>query len=316
MCILKALHFRLVPSGYFCLIFCVTCAQLKYPFSQLMKKIYFLGLLLISCTAWLKAQDSTETIAPDRPGFGDAVSIVPLKNLQVETGFWYEADKATPLTVRGIGLNSTLLRYGLGDKVELRFDYNLWQNRTTSSQVPAVPEVVETGFFPLRLGMKALLVENKSWIPTVTFIGMLGFPRVATDAFQPSYLSPDLQLSFANPVNDWLTICYNLGASWDGDNPNPENYYALSTEFSFSDKIGAYLQGHGSFQRTSLGGGKVSTTQQTFAEAGLMFYPKANIQVDLSGGIRVSEYDEEWIFYGAERNYYFLTAGLSWRFPR
>lgn len=281
-----------------------------------MKKIYFLGLLLISSIAWLKAQDSTETIAPDRPGFGDAVSIVPLKNLQVETGFWYEADKATPLTVRGIGLNSTLLRYGLGDKVELRFDYNLWQNRTTSSQVPAVPEVVETGFFPLRLGMKALLVENKSWIPTVTFIGMLGFPRVATDAFQPSYLSPDLQLSFANPVNDWLTICYNLGASWDGDNPNPENYYALSTEFSFSDKIGGYLQGHGSFQRTSLGGGKVSTTQQTFAEAGLMFYPKANIQIDLSGGVRVSEYDEEWIFFGPERSYYFVTAGLSWRFPR
>lgn len=280
-----------------------------------MKKNYLLFLLLCSLSS-LYAQDSTETIAPDRPGFGDAVSIVPLKNLQVETGFWYEADKATPLTVRGIGLNSTLLRYGLGDKVELRFDYNLWQNRTTSSQVPAVPEVVETGFFPLRLGMKALLVENKSWIPTVTFIGMLGFPRVATDAFQPSYLSPDLQLSFANPVNDWLTICYNLGASWDGDNPNPENYYALSTEFSFSNKIGGYLQGHGSFQRTSLGGGKVSTTQQTFAEAGLMFYPKANIQIDLSGGVRVSEYDEEWMFFGSERSYYFVTAGLSWRFPR
>jgi hypothetical protein len=281
-----------------------------------MKKIYLLGLLLISSTAWLKAQDSTETIAPDRPGFGDAVSIVPIKNLQVETGFWYEKDKATPLTAQGIGLNSTLLRYGLGDRVELRFDYNLWQNRTSSSARPNDPEQVETGFFPLRLGMKALLVENKSWIPTVTFIGMLGLPRIATDVFQPAYLSPDLQLSFANPINDWLTICYNLGASWDGDNPNPENYYALSTEFSFSDKIGAYLQGHGAFQRTSLGGGSISTTHQTFAEAGVMYYPKPNIQVDLSGGIRASEYNGEWSYFGAERSYYFLTAGLSWRFPR
>jgi hypothetical protein len=33
----------------------------------------------------LKAQEAIETIAPDRPGYGDAVSIVPLKNLQVET---------------------------------------------------------------------------------------------------------------------------------------------------------------------------------------------------------------------------------------
>jgi len=47
-----------------------------------------------------------------------------------------------------------------------------------------------------------------------------------------------------------------------------------------------------------------------------MYYPKANIQVDLSGGIRASEYDRAWIFYGADRSYYFLTAGLSWRFPR
>lgn len=281
-----------------------------------MKNYYLLGLLLICSTAWLKAQDTLETIAPDRPGFGDAVSIVPFKNLQVETGFWYEEDKTTTVTTRGIGLNSTLLRYGISEKVELRFDYNLWQNRVTTSAEPSTSEVVETGFFPLRLGMKARLIENKSWIPTVTFIGMLGFPRVATDAFQPAYLSPDLQLSFANPVNDWLTICYNLGASWDGDNPNPENYYALSTEFSFSNKMGAYLQGHGSFQRTSEGGGKVSTTHQTFAEAGVMYYPRANIQVDLSGGIRASEYDKEWTSFGAERKYYFLTAGLSWRFPR
>lgn len=281
-----------------------------------MKKICLLGFLLLCSTAWLKAQDSTETIAPDRPGFGDAVSIVPLKNLQVETGFWYEEDKAAPLTTRGIGLNSTLFRYGLGEKVELRFDYNLWQNRISSTRRPEEAEVVETGFFPLRLGMKALLIENKAWIPTVTFIGMLGFPGIATDAFQPAYLSPDLQLSFANPVNGWLTICYNLGTSWDGDNPNPETYYALSTEFSFSPKIGAYLQGHGSSQKTSLPAAEDAHTHQIFAEAGLMYYPRANIQIDLSGGIRVSEYDGDWSSYNANRNYSFATVGLSWRFPR
>lgn len=281
-----------------------------------MRKNYLFGLLLLCNTLVIYAQDSTETIAPDRPGFGDAVSIVPLKALQVETGFWYEEDKVLPTTTRGIGLNSTLLRYGLGEKVELRFDYNLWQNRVSSTRRPGESEVVETGFFPLRLGMKALLIENKSWIPTVTFIGMLGLPGSATGAFQPAYLSPDLQLSFANPVNDWLTICYNLGASWDGDNPNPETYYALSTEFSFSSKIGAYLQGHGSSQKNSSPGAGASSTHQIFTEAGLMYYPKVNIQIDLSGGIKVSEYDGDWTSYNANRSYYFATAGLSWRFPR
>lgn len=281
-----------------------------------MKQYYLLGLLLFCSIAWLKAQDSTETIAPDRPGFGDAVSIVPLKNLQVETGFWYEEDQTTTVTTRGIGLNSTLLRYGLGEKVELRFDYNLWQNRTSSRAEPNDAEQVETGFFPIRFGMKANLIENKAWIPAVTFIGMLGLPQIATDVFQPAYLSPDLQLSFANPINNWLTVCYNLGTSWDGDNPNPETYYALSTEFSFSPKIGAYLQGHGSSQRGRSPGTGFSNTHQIFTEAGLMYYPKANIQIDLSGGIRVSEYDGDWSSYNTNRKYSFATLGLSWRFPR
>lgn len=281
-----------------------------------MKKYYLLGLLLLSGVAWLKAQDTTSIIASDRPMFGEAVSIVPHKNLQVETGFWYSEDNTLVTTTRGLGLNSTLLRYGIGENSELRFDYSLWQDRVRPSEAPTSSEEVQTGFLPIRFGMKARLIENKSWVPAVTFVGMMGFSQTATDAFQPQYLMPDLQLSFANPVNNWLSICYNLGVRWDGNNPSPNNYYALATKFNFSPKIGAYLQGHGSFQRTSLPAGAASYTQRTFAEAGLMFNPKPNIQIDLSGGIRVSEYDEEWIFYNAERNYSFATVGLSWRFPR
>jgi hypothetical protein len=281
-----------------------------------MKKYYLLGLLLLSSVTWLKAQDTTSIIASDRPMFGEAVSIVPHKSLQVETGFWYSEDNTPVTTTRGLGLNSTLLRYGIGKNAELRFDYNLWQDRVRPTESPSSPEEVQTGFLPIRFGIKTRLIENKSWVPTVTFVGMLGFAQTATDAFQPQYLMPDLQLSFANPINNWLSICYNLGVRWDGNNPSPNNYYALATKFNFSSKIGAYLQGHGSFQRTSLPAGAVSYTQRTFAEAGLMFNPKPNIQIDLSGSIRVSEYDEEWIFYNAERNYSFVTVGLSWRFPR
>jgi hypothetical protein len=281
-----------------------------------MEKNYFLGLLLLCSTAWLQAQDSTETIAPDRPGFGDAVSIVPHKSLQFETGFWYETENRDKLTTQGIGLSSTLIRYGLSEKAELRFDYNLWQSRAGRRGNLDDPDLVQTGFFPIRLGAKALLIENKGWIPTVTFIGMLGLPTVATDAFQPAYMSPDLQLSFANPVNDWLTICYNLGSSWDGDNPSPETYYALSTEFSFSSQIGAYLQAHGASQKTSLSDNEVSNTHEIFAEAGLMYYPIPNIQIDVSGGLRVSNYDGEWVYHNRTQNYSFVTAGISWRLPR
>lgn len=274
--------------------------------------LYFFVFILFQ-TSLLKGQEVIETIAPDRPGYGDAVSIVPLKNLQVETGFWFEQDKASPLTTSGLGLNSTLFRYGVGKNIELRLDYNLWQSRIKSSR-PRTPEVSETGLFPFRVGMKGALTENSGWVPSITFIGMLGLPWSATNNFRPGYLSPDLQLSFANQVTDWLSICYNLGSSWDGDNPNPQNYYALSTEFSLSEKLGAYVQGRGSFQ-TTREAGKVSTEHLLYTEAGVVFYPKPNIQIDLSSGFKVAEYATEWISIN-DHSYFFVSTGLSWRFPR
>lgn len=281
-----------------------------------MKNLYLLALLFLSSVAWLNAQDTTSTISSDRPMFGEAVSTVPHKNLQVETGFRYQRDNNKYSTTQGLGLNSTLLRYGVGEKAELRFDYSLWQNRFRYKESPASSEIVQTGFLPIRFGVKANLIENHSWVPAVSFVGMLGLAQIASDDFQPEYLSPDLQLSFANAIGNILTLRYNLGARWDGDNPSPGTYYALATEFRFSGKFSAYVQGHGSSQRISLPAGASSQAHQIFTEAGLMFYPKNNIQVDLSGGIRVSEYNGEWISYNAERNYSFASVGLSWRFPR
>lgn len=280
-----------------------------------MKKYYLLGLLLLSSIAWLKAQDSTSIISSDRP-LGEMASIVTHKSLQLETGFGYEKTNTKFSTTQGLGLNSTLLRYGIGEKVELRFDFSVWQNRSRYRESSVSSEIVETGLRPIRFGMKANLIENKGALPAVSFVGMLGFPQVATDVFQPQYISPDLQLAFSNAVGKWLSLCYNLGVRWDGNNPSPTNYYALATKFHFSSKFGAFLQGRGTFQRTSLPAGAVAYTHNTFARAGLMFVPKPNIQIDLSGGVRVSEYDQEWTYYNSERNNSFAAVGLSWRFPR
>lgn len=277
-----------------------------------MRLFLIIAFLLIN-TLFLFAQDTIETIAPDRPGYGDAVSIVPFKQLQIETGFWFEQDKGNSLVNTGLGLNSTLFRYGLAQKIELRLDYNIWKNRTVFRE-QNIPDFKETGLFPLRVGMKAALTENSGWIPSITFIGMLGLPWSATNNYRPGYLTPDLQLSFAHVVNDWLSICYNLGSSWDGHNPNPQNYYALSTEFSFSEKIGAYLQGRDSFRSLS-DRGKVTTDHLFFTEAGLVYFPKANVQIDLSSGVKVAEYASGWKS-AKEHSYFFISTGLSWRFPR
>ena len=82
--------------------------------------IIFLAFLLFQP---LYGQDTLGLIAPDRPGFGDAVFITPTKHLMIETGFWTENQKEVGSVIqntRGTALNSTLFRYGVSKKFELR----------------------------------------------------------------------------------------------------------------------------------------------------------------------------------------------------
>jgi hypothetical protein len=248
----------------------------------------------------LFGQDTLGLIAPDRPGFGDAVFITPKKYLMIETGFWTENQKEVGSTLqntRGTALNSTLFRYGVSKKFELRFDYSLWQEKLNR-------EASITGFQPARIGFKAALLENKGAIPAVTLIGMTGFPFSTSSYFRTNGINPSLELSFANSLTDWLTLCYNLGSAWDGDNKNPAYYYALSLEMAISDKFGCYFQGHGDTQKMELAGNS-NQINQTFIEGGILYFPKNYIQIDISAGRSI----------GTMNTYSFLTCGFSIRLP-
>lgn len=259
----------------------------------------FFSLLFLSFNMY--GQDTLGVLTPDRPGFGDAVFITPKNNVMIETGYWTENQKeagAIHSIKRGIGLNSTLLRYGVSKKMELRFDYSIWQEKSDN-------EAYITGFQPARIGVKVALIENKGAIPAVTLIGMTGFPFSTSKVFRSKYINPSMELSFANPLTDWLTLCYNLGAAWDGENSNPAYYYALSLEMSLSDKFGCYIQGHGDSRKTDLPG-DIKQLKQSFAEGGIVFYPKKYIQLDISAGSSM----------GTANTYTFLTFGCCVRIPK
>ena len=276
------------------------------------KKLIFAAL--VSCHALSYAQDEVERIAPDRPGFGDAVGMSPVGQLQLETGVQWEQSNlggSNNLFIRDISLNSTLLRYGVNERFEARFDYNILR-----SSVGINGEELESvvGLAPCRLGLKANILKNNGIIPELAFISMIGFPWTASEAFRPDGIKSDWQLSFANAITQKFAICYNLGLNWDGNSVNPQNYYAVSAECYPTDKFGFYLQGRGFTQKavTSNLGNHYYTALYT--EGGLMFYPRPHIQIDISGGVLVHEQMGNNTNPLFDLNYFFLTAGLSWRF--
>lgn len=53
-------------------------------------KYYFVFFPFLFFASYVNGRDSLGVLAPDRPGFGDAVFITPKKYLMIETGFWIE----------------------------------------------------------------------------------------------------------------------------------------------------------------------------------------------------------------------------------
>ncbi len=261
--------------------------------------------VLLNCNLVIYSQnlEEGEKIAPDRPGFGDAVSVLPKFDMHIETGVGFEKEKFGSIAQDKYGINSTLLRYGVFKRTELRFDYNLWKIKQTNTSVDDV------GFYPCRLGMKYHLVYNKGIVPAITFIGMQELQFAASQNFRSEYANTDLQLSFANKVSKSFALCYNIGTILDFSGSDPIHYYALALEFHMSDKIGYYVQGHGSLIYSSF----IRYSRQN-CETGIMFYPNHNIQLDLSGGLKVLE-----TVYGSKismqyHSVFFMSAGFSWRF--
>lgn len=62
------------------------------------KQLISFSFFCLFSMSFVFSQEEVELIAPDRPGFGDAISIVPKKQLQVETGFWFDQDNVRILS--------------------------------------------------------------------------------------------------------------------------------------------------------------------------------------------------------------------------
>lgn len=272
-------------------------------------KLPLLLFLFNGFTGFAQNLEEGEKIASDRPGFGDAVSVLPLRDIHIETGTWFEQDRRDSLLTSGWGINSTLFRAGIFRKTELRMDYNLWNSRT-----PAVNSS-ETGLYPFRAGLKYHLVYNKGIVPAITFIGMQEFPFTASTNFRPKYPGTDLQLSFANKVNESFALCYNLGSILNFSAEAPVFYYAFAAEFTLTGKLGCYVQSHGTYQDIAeVGAATVTSRFLNHVESGLMFYPTHNMQLDLSGGFQALENTGGRYIRNKEVAWFFVSAGFSWRF--
>jgi len=219
----------------------------------------------------------------DRPDQTECPFITPKKYIQIENGFTIENfDK----TQKSFNLPSTLWKWGVNEKIELRLITELISEKTNEKTI--------TGFSPITIGFKTSLFEEKGLLPKTSFIGHITTSKIGSKEFQTKFIAPSFRFTMQHTLTNKISLAYNLGAEWNGENALHSWIYTLTTGFNLTNKIGCYTELYGYLPNDK--------ADHRF-DCGLTYLINNDLIVDISGGFGLTD---------KFKNY--ISLGLSYRF--
>lgn len=257
-------------------------------------KISCLSLIALMFTVGIMAQEEVPEMSSDRPDAAESPSVLSYKAFQIETGFGIFGSEDDDIKVKGIQYNTTLLRYGLFENAELRFEMNY----DAFDQEIANMDSSYSGFSPFTVGTKVGVYEGNGIIPELGLLVSFGLPNTGHKDFYLAFLAPEIILAASNEISERVELEYNIGMEWDGFSARASGIYAAALGLELSDKIGLFGELYGEFAEEV-------DTELSF-DAGLVYLLQPNIQLDISGGSGLNE---------AAKGY-FAAVGITWRLPR
>jgi hypothetical protein len=260
-----------------------------------MKKIHYIiftfaSLLMLTNFAF----SQVEPISTDRPDQAESPYVVPLNSFQLEAGVVFEKTVRDGSTIKNFSYPSVLFRYGLLNNFELRMEVEN-VNETTEENGQSLSR---TGFNPLTLGFKINAAEEKGLRPAIGFIVNLSLPNLASTEFKNDFVGTSINLALANSITDKFSAGYNLGASWDGNTPEPTFFYSLSLSYEIAERVTGFTEVYGFMPE--------KTRADHRFDFGLSILALNNLAFDASAGLRLTDNAPD----------FFINGGFSFRLPK
>lgn len=245
----------------------------------------------------LIAQEDTSLgpLITDRPDATESPTAVPKGFLQVETGAFYESFEERNIKIENYTYNTTLVRYGLLNNLELRLGWDFVEGKTTLNGNRL--DAVTSGFNPLLFGFKTTIVQEDGCFPEIGFLGHLYFPFSAGTDYKPETTGVDFRFSFAHTLSEASSLSYNLGAAWGNDSSEANYEYTLAYGYGITEKLGAYVELYGDFPENS--------AANHLWDAGLTYLVSNNVQLDATVGASITKGQD-----------ILLSTGISFRIPK
>jgi len=234
------------------------------------------------------AQDNPPELITDRPDQTESSAIIPLRLLQIETGFVMEQITSGNITMNSYAYNTTLLRYGLLKNFELRLGLEFLGSNTPDSP---------SGLGPLHTGFKAKIMNENGWKPEMAILAGVNLPFTANDYYAPENTAAGFRFAFSHTLSEKLSLGYNLGAEWDGTSASPGFFYSLALGISLTERLGMFAESFGIIPESGVA--------EHMLDAGVTFLVLSNLQFDVSGGVGLNEVSRD----------HFVSFGLSYRLP-
>ncbi len=151
----------------------------------------------------------SEDLITDRPDQTESPSLVSKGSIQIETGFFHENSENQNINEKSYGYNTSLLRYGLLDNLELRLGFDFLETKTELNNLEFGNS--DAGFSPLLVGVKVGIAKEKGLLPEIGLLGHLHLPFSVQKEFRPETTGIDFRFSFNHTLTENSSISYNLG---------------------------------------------------------------------------------------------------------
>lgn len=269
-----------------------------------------LGIILLFGTLTLTAQNELppagienmdsvarqSEIITDRPDVTESSSTVPHKTLQIESGIVYEKTNSQELHMENWFFGTTILRYGLWERFEIRAGsyYQLTQGEVRESSA----DTTEHGWGPVLVGFKVFVVKEKGLRPEISIIAEMTLRHIGSPTYRPTFSYPVAKLSASHTLTRDLSFGYNAGFAYNGENADGFFVYSAVLGYRITTRLSAFGEAFGTFDHGNLPNHRI--------DGGFTYLVRNNLQLDISAGMG---FDKE-----VDKS--FFSAGFSWRIPR
>ncbi|QZT36595.1 transporter [Halosquirtibacter xylanolyticus] len=245
-------------------------------------------ILLLWCLFGTLLYNNAQDINTDRPDVTESYYTVPRNSLQIETGYMFE--KSTDFKEINHTYNTTLLRYGLVDNLELRFNIAYMHSKGIEGN-----PMSNYGWGDMQVGLKFYVLDQDKFLPYLSLLFHYVIPT-GDNHFSPDASEPIVKILGGWEFDNGSSISFNAGAIWTAGNDNVE--YSASVAYGqpiIKETLSAFIE---YFDYTSHNSDKM----HHYMDLGVTYLLKENLQLDLSVGTNLKGF----------RKGYFISAGASY----